>query len=193
MKRNDTLLGYADLIQRTDTFIRKNAFWILGLGLIAGIGRFIQEGGIGAVSSSRQIILEIVVNAARLLTVFIVIGKGSLENGIAAIVNVFGLTKAKWVNTWANIKHNFANNYLALLVNFIVFIIIAVIINLALFALLEYTAFLEWLKSYQLLSHTASKWSVLLLLKNVSIIPFTFVFEILIVSWIVEKNKIIEQ
>jgi len=193
MSPNDALIGYTDLIQRTDTFIRKNAFWILGLGLIAGIGRFIQEGGSGAISSSTQIILDIVVNTARLLTVFIVIGKGSLQNGLNAITNIFRLTKAKWASIWENIKRNFSGNYLALLINFIIYILIAGIINISLFTLFEHTAFLEWLKSNQLLSPSASKWPVLLLLKNISIIPFTFVFEILIVIWIVGKNKITEQ
>lgn len=193
MNPKDALIGYIDLIQRTDTFIRKNAFWILGLGLIAGIGRFIQEGGSGAISLSTQIILDIVVNTARLLTIFIVIGKGSLKNGINAITNIFRLTKAKWASIWDNIKRNFSGNYLAVLVNFIVYILIAGIINISLFTLFEHTAFLEWLKSNQLLSPSASKWPVLLLLKNISIIPFTFVFELLIVIWIVEKNKIIEQ
>ncbi|MFD2523498.1 hypothetical protein [Emticicia soli] len=193
MNPNDALIGYTDLIQRTDTFIRKNAFWILGLGLIAGIGRFIQEGGSGAISSSTQIILDIGVNTARLLTVFIIIGKGSLQNGLSAIAKIFRLTKAKWVSIWDNIKRNFSGNYLALLVNFIIYTLIAVIINIGLFILLDHTAFLEWLKSNQLLSPFASKWPVLLLLKNISIIPFTLVFEVLIVSWIVEKNKMTEQ
>lgn len=193
MKETYSLLGYAGLIQRTDTSLKKNFLLILSLGLAASIGRFFQEGGMGQVSSSIHSILEVVVNGARLLIILVIIGQGYVLVGFRNFTNIFRFTRTKWHVVWTNVKDNFSNNIPAIIVNFIIYIIIAVIVNITLFSLFEYTPFLEWLKSNLLLSPTASKWPVLLFFKNISIIPFTLVFETLFVMWIVERNKLIKQ
>lgn len=193
MQQTFGLLGYADLIESTDRQLKKNFLLIFILGLTAGIGRFVQEGGIGEISPIAYGIMEIAVNLARLLIIVAIIGQGSLRAGFNNFMNVFRLRNADWHEVWTNVKHNFLNNFLAILVNFITFIVIAVISNIALFALLEYTTFLTWLKTAELISPAATQWPVVLFLKNISIIPFTLVFETLFVLWIVERNKLFEQ
>jgi hypothetical protein len=193
MKEIYSSLGYTDLILRTDSYFKKHFLLILILGLVAGTGRFIQEGGSGEISSSTHAILEVVVNGARLLIIWVVIGQGYIQAGFRNFINIFRLTRNRWHTVWANAKANFSNNFPAVLVNFIIYIVIAVIINIALFALFEYTSLLVWLKSGSLINLTASKWPVLLFLKNISIIPYTLVFETVFVMWIVERNKLIAQ
>lgn len=193
MKEIYSSLGYTHLILRTDNYFKRNFLLILILGLVAGTGRFIQEGGSGEISSSTHGILEVVVNGARLFIIFVVIGQGSIQAGFRNFINIFRFNRNRWHIVWANVKANFSNNFPAIFINFIIYIVIAIIINIALFALFEYTSFLVWLKSGSLINVTASKWPVLLFLKNISIIPYTLVFETVFVMWIVERNKLIAQ
>lgn len=193
MQDTYALLGYSELIEKTDKQLKRNFLLIFILGLIAGESRFWQEGGYGEISSTAHGILEVIVNAARILIIFVIIGRGYVQAGARNFASIFRLTRSEWHEVWENIKYNFLNNFLALLVNFIIYIIIAFVINVVLFTLLEHTTFLEWLKSISLVSPTASKWPILLFLKNISIIPFTLVFETLFVMWIVERNKLIKQ
>ncbi len=192
MQESYALLGYSELIQKTDTQLKRNFLLIFILGLIAGEGRFWQEGGYGEISSTANGILEVIVNVARILIVLVIIGRGYMQAGARNFAGIFRLTRNEWHEIWENVKYNFLNNFLALLVNFIIFIIIAFVINVVLFTLLEHTTFLEWLKSISLVGQTASKWPVLLFFKNISIIPFTLVFETLFVMWIVERNKLMK-
>ena len=191
MKNTYTMLGFADLIQKTDTYFKRNFILILILGAMAGLGRFFQEGGYGEISNSMHGILEVVVNGARLLIILHIIGQGYMQAGFRNVTNLFTLTKSEWHRIWDNVKDNFLNNAITILTNFIILIVVAVIFNIALFALFDYTTFLEWLKSTALISPEASKWPVLLFFKNISIIPFTLIFETLFVMWIVERNKLI--
>ncbi|MBA4852845.1 hypothetical protein [Emticicia sp. BO119] len=192
MKETYDLLGYSDLIQRTDNYLKRNFLFIFILGLGAGIGRFIQEGGQGEISSIAKAILEVVVNGARLLIVLIIIGQGYVQAGIRNFTNIFRLTKSEWLEVWTNVKYNLSNNFISLLVNFIIYIVIAVVVNVVLFSIFEFTPFVTWLKSVNLLNPAASKWPVLLFFKNISIIPFTLIFETLFVIWIVQRNKLIK-
>ena len=191
MKNTYTMLGFADLIQKTDTYFKRNFILILILGAMAGLGRFFQEGGYGEISNSMHGILEVVVNGARLLIILHIIGQGYMQAGFRNVTNLFTLTKSEWHRIWDNVKDNFLNNAITILTNFIILIVVAVIFNIALFALFDYTTFLEWLKSTALISPEASKWPVLLFFKNIFIIPFTLIFETLFVMWIVERNKLI--
>jgi hypothetical protein len=193
MQDTYALLGFSDLIRKTDTQFKRNFLLIFILGATAGIGRFFQEGGYGEISPAIHGILEVVVNGARLLTIFLIIGQGYIKAGFRNFANIFRLTKNEWHEVWANVKYNFANNFLAVLVNFIIYMVIAAAVNFILFSIFDYTSFLAWLKSASLVSPTASKWPVLLFFKNISIIPFTLVFETLFVMWIVERNKLIKQ
>ncbi|RFS15633.1 hypothetical protein [Emticicia sp. C21] len=192
MKNTYALLGFADLIQKTDTYFKRNFILILSLGAVAGLGRFFQEGGYGEITPSMHGILEVVINGARLLIIFLIIGQGYVQIGFNNLTNLFRLTRDEWSHVWATVKSNFSNNSIAILTNFIILIVVAVIFNIALFALFDYTTFLDWLKSTELLSPTASKWPVLLFFKNISIIPFTLIFETLFVMWIVERNKLMK-
>lgn len=192
MKNTYALLGFSDLIQKTDTYFKRNFILILSLGAVAGLGRFFQEGGYGEITPSMHGILEIVINGARLLIIFLIIGQGYVQVGFNNLINLFRLTRDEWSHVWATVKSNFANNSIAILTNFIILMVVAVIFNIALFALFDYTTFLGWLKSTALISPEASKWPVLLFFKNISIIPFTLVFETLFVMWIVERNKLMK-
>lgn len=186
---SDRNLGFAELITETDSFIRHNFFTTIAPGLVAGLCRYIQEGGIGEVSVSTQAFLGMVVFLARAIIVFSVAGDGNIPEGIAAIFNVFSLNASGWKQAGMNLKGNFRFNILALGVNLIIFIIISIGINIGLSFLMEYPPFLTYLREHHILDQSASHWPVLLFLKNISIIPFAFVFEILLIMFLVGAAK----
>ncbi|PLK46040.1 hypothetical protein [Emticicia sp. TH156] len=193
MKESTVLLGYADLIENTDKHLKKHFILFSILGLIAGLGSFVLEGGWGNINAGFHTLLEVIVNLARLLIIFAVIGRGQPLPGFNHFLAIFRLRKSAWSDTWSNFKNNVRHHFLAILVNLIIYVIVAVITNIAIFATLKYTPLLNWLKSADLISQAAGKWPVILLLKNISIIPFTLVFATLLVMWIVERNKTIEE
>jgi len=70
----------------------------------------------------------------------------------------------------------------------VIFMVIGTVANIAI-DLATHLFLLDWLKSNDLLAVTASQWPVILFLKNVSIIPFTLVFECLLVLFLIGKVK----
>jgi hypothetical protein len=187
---SDRNLGFAELITETDSFIRHNFFTTIAPGLVAGVCRYIQEGGIGEVSVSTQASLGMVVFLARAIIVFSVAGDGNILDGVAEIFKIFSMNSSDWKNTGMNLKGNFRYNLIALFVNIFIFIMISLLINIGLSFLMEYTPFLTYLKEHHIMAPSASHWPVLLFLKNISIIPFAFVFEILLIMFLAGATKL---
>ena len=193
MTKDYRILGFAEIIQETDDFIRRHFFGFITLGLVAALGRFFQEGGQGEVSTLVYILLEIAVNLSRVLLALFVVGNGSIVKGFERIISVFTLKKADWINLWRTMVDNVLTYRIALIVNFIIWLGVAVIVNIVLHVIFSATPALEWFHSTGILATTASKWPVMLFLKNISIIPFSLIFEILFISWIMGINKTLNQ
>lgn len=186
---NERNLGFAELISETDRFIRQNFLTTFVPGLISGLCRFVQEGGAGPVSVSTQAILGIVVFLSRTIIVLSAAGQGNIVEGLNQIFKIFSLSAGEWKMVGMSLKENVRFNLPALIVNVIVFVVISIGVNVGLAFLMEATPFLTHLKSLHLLAPTAGQWPVILFLKNISIIPFAFVFEILLVMFLTGAVK----
>jgi hypothetical protein len=181
-------IGFAEIIQETQRFINRYRWQAGGLGLIAAIGRFVQEGGIGPISVELFSLWEVIVELSRVLLLLLTIGHGSVRAGFRSVVSIFRMKKADWKQRWSQLKINVSWNKIALSVNLVIFMIIGTAANVSIDLLVQ-LGLLDWLKSVGLLAASASPWPVMLFLKNVSIIPFTLIFEVLLVLWLVGKNK----
>jgi len=181
-------IGFAEIIQETQRFINRHWLSTGVLNLAAASGRFVQEGGTGKISVEVFSLLEITVELSRVLLVLLVIGNGSVNAGFRRIVSVFRMKRADWKQVWYQLKTNVAWNKIALSINLVIFMVIGTVANIAI-DLATHLFLLNWLKSNDLLAVTASQWPVILFLKNVSIIPFTLVFECLLVLFLIGKVK----
>ncbi|MFN8345994.1 MAG: hypothetical protein U0X91_13365 [Spirosomataceae bacterium] len=181
-------IGFAQLIQETQRFINQHWLKVIGLCLTAAFGRFVQERGMGRISVEWFSVLEILVELSRAVLVLFVVGHGSARAGFRSIAAVFRMKKADWKQRWNQLKVNVSGNKIALSVNLVIFMIIGTVANVSIDLLVQ-LGLLDWLKSVGFLAASASSWPVILFLKNVSIIPFTLIFEVVLVLWLVGKNK----
>ena len=85
--------------------------------------------------------------------------------------------------------HKVKKQWLAILLNVVMFSLIAWTINYLIDLLAYQTCLYITLKSGGILSESSSEWVILLFFKNISIIPFTLVFNALFVLWVTNKLK----
>jgi hypothetical protein len=188
MEQTIAKIGFAEIIQETQRFINRHWLSLGILNLIAATGRFVQEGGTGKISVETFSLLEIAVASSRVLLVLLVIGNGSVNAGFRRVVSIFRMKSADWKQVWAQIKTNVAWNKISLSINFILFMIIGTVVNMGI-DLVAHLFLINWLKDNGLLAATAFQWPVILFLKNISIIPFTLVFECVLVLFLIGKLK----
>lgn len=172
---------------RSALYFFKKHFWVItALGAIAAFGRVVQLGGFGAVSSGVNVLLEIVIEASRLLLVLYVLGLANVKKGLLAVKHFF-TQKANRKLRWATALQKLKGQWPTILLNVAGFLLIAGAFNYLIDLLAYETCFYLSLKKNGLLSPSASEWTVLLFFKNLSTIPFTLVFETLLVLWLTGK------
>jgi hypothetical protein len=187
MEQTIVKIGFAELIQETQRFINKHLLKVGMLNLVAAMGRFIQEGGMGKITAETFSLLEISIELSRVLLVLLVVGNSSISAGFRIILSIFKMKAFDWKQVGRQLINNIAWNKIALSVNLVIFMIVATITNISI-DLVTHLFLLNWLKVNGLLA-AASPWPVILFLKNVSIIPFTLVFECVLVLFLIGKIK----
>ena len=169
-------------------FFKKHFIVVFGLGLIAAFGRAIQLGAFGSITSWANITLEVIVESARIAIFLYVLGLANVKKGVARIRHLF--------TDKANLKRNFVvainkvkKQWSAILLNLVIFSVITWTINYLIDVLAYQTCLYITLKQGGLLSESSSEWVILLFFKNISVIPFTLVFNALFALWITNKLK----
>jgi len=163
-------------------FFKEHFLQILGLGLIAGIGRVVQLGAFGPVGKLENIILEVLIEGARLFLIIYIVGLSSTGLGIHRIKRFF-THREKRKQFLLSTFTRFKSNWLPTLVSIVGFSIIAFSLNVLIDALAYQTCLYITLKSGGILAPTASEWTILLFFKNLSVIPFTLVFQTMFFLW----------
>jgi len=167
-------------------FIKKHFLVILSLGLISAFGRVIQLGGFGEIPGWVNIVLEIIVESSRILLFLFVLGLANVKNGIVRIKD--HLTKKNtWRSNWSVAIQKIKKQWLSVLLNLVAFLIIASMFNYLIDQLAYQTCLYLSLKENGILVDSSSEWTILLFFKNLSVIPFTLVFETLLILWIAGK------
>lgn len=174
------------LLSTVSYFFKKHFPMIFGLGLIAALGRVVQLGGFGAVPPWLHVILEIVVEASRILLFVYVLGWANVGNGLQRIKNFF-TQKAQRNQHLTTAWQTGKKQWLAILLNLSGFLLMASLINYLIEALAYETCFYLFLKRDGILVATASEWTILLFFKNLSVIPLMLVFNALFLLWVTNK------
>lgn len=186
MIANSSLKYHLTSLQNAVYFFKKHMGVILLLGLIAGFGRVIQLGGFGEISPGMNIVLEVIIESSRILLFLYVLGLASIRNGVLRI-KYFFTDKGKRKLSWSVAIQKIKKQWLSLLLNFIGFAMIAWSLNYLIDLLAYETCFYLSLKQHGVLTDSSSEWTILLFFKNLSVIPFTLVFETLLVLWLTNK------
>jgi hypothetical protein len=158
----------------------------MGLGLIAAVGRVIQLGGFGQITSWMNVILEVIVESARILLFLYVLGLANVKNGILRIRHLL-THKDNRKKLLTNAIHKLKKQWLSLSLNIIGFLVIASIINYLIDLLAYETCLYLSLKSDGILAESSSEWTILLFFKNLTVIPLTLIFDTVLLLWLANK------
>jgi hypothetical protein len=158
----------------------------MGLGFIAALGRVIQLGGFGQITTWMNVIVEVVVESARILLFLYVLGLANIRNGVLRIKHV--LTHKHNRKKLLTIAiHKLKKQWLLVSLNIIAFLLIAWTINYLIDLLAYETCLYLTLKTDGILAKSSSEWTILLFFKNLTVIPLTLIFDTILLLWLANK------
>ena len=172
-----------NLLNNTLHFYRKHFIVIIGLGLIAAFGRVIQLEAFGQIAAWYNIVLEVVIESSRILLFLYVLGLANVKNGVIYAKHLFS-NKYNRKASWSIAIHKLKKQWLSVFVSIIGFLLIAWCINYLIGLLAYETCLYLNLKNDGILSQSSSEWTILLFFKNLTVIPFTLIFDAILILWL---------
>ncbi len=88
---------------------------------------------------------------------------------------------------WHAAVQKLKSNWLAVILNLAAFLLIAWSINYLIDYAAYQTCMYTKIKSSQIIADEASEWAFILFLKNISVIPFTLIFNALFLRWVTNR------
>ncbi len=187
MKWLSNLNSKFNLLYGSIFFIKNHSLTIFSLGLVAALGRVIQLGGLGEIPPWANIVLEGVVETSRMLIFLFVLGIANIKRGAYQVKQLFtGRSNLK--TYWSIVIKKLRTQWIQISLSFFGFLIIVVVINFLIDTLAYETCLYLTLKREGILVDTTSEWTILLFFKNIFVIPFTLVFETLLLLWITREQ-----
>lgn len=184
---------------QTQLFLKHTFFFslrhfrvIIGLAFIAGLGRYIQLKGFGDIHSLTNILLEIIVEGARVLLLLYILGLADIKKGVLRIKH-FLTDKEKRAQFGTVFRQHVKMYWNAIILSLIGFSIIAWLLNYCIDVIIYKTSLISFLKDKGILNPQASEWPVLLFIKNLTVIPYTLVFETLLLLWLAGRLIILKK
>src|SRR5688572_29556335 len=110
-------------------FIKKHILTIFGLGLIAAFARVIQLGGFGEIPTWTNIVLEVVVETARVLIFLFVLGVANIKKSAYHVKRLF--TRRSDLKTyWLIATKKLKTQWIQICLSVFGFLLIAGVINI---------------------------------------------------------------
>jgi hypothetical protein len=170
----------------TLNFIKVN-FWVLfGLALIAAVGRSVQLRAFGPITPIGHAFLEIMIEGSRLAVVVYALGLANIKTGISKILLLIRGKTTRQRN-WHMAMIKMRQQWPTIIINLGAFLLIAYIFNFLIDHIVYETCLYISLIARKLISDQSSEWVLILFFKNLSVIPFTLVFQTLFVHWITNR------
>ncbi|HTL07164.1 MAG TPA: hypothetical protein VL307_02865 [Chitinophagaceae bacterium] len=189
MRTFSTSAGRLSLLFNSLHFFKKHFATILTFGLVAAIGRVIQLGGFGPITAFTNVLLEIIVECARLSLFIYVLGFASIKKGIERLKHLF-VDKGQRKKAFRTAIQQFKKQWWAVCINIVGLLLIAFAINYLIDLLAYETCFYLTLKTRGILVPSSSEWTVLLFFKNLTVIPLTLIFDTVLLLWLCNKWSI---
>jgi hypothetical protein len=184
MKWVASLTNKLNLLIGSISFFKDHFLTIFGLGLFAAFGRVIQLGGFGEVPGGANIILEVIVETSRILIFLFVLGVANIKTGAYQVRRLFAgdgnlksclsIALGKLRTQWVRLSLSVCG-----------FLVIVVAINFLIDTLAYETCLFLTLKKQGILV----EWTILLFFKNILVIPFTIVFDGILLLWVTNKLR----
>jgi hypothetical protein len=177
------LSGNLILLNNTLHFFKKHFLVVMGLGLVAALGRVIQLGGFGQIATWTNIMLEVVIESSRILLFLYVMGLANVKSGFLLIKRFF-TNKDNRKTTFIAAIQKLRKQWLPIALNILGFLIIAWCINYLIDLVAYETCLYLTLKKDGILTESSSEWTILLFFKNLTIIPLTLIFDAVLFLWL---------
>jgi hypothetical protein len=158
----------------------------MGLGLIAALGRVIQLGGFGEITNWMNIVLEVVIESARILLFLYVLGLANIRSGLLRIKHLL-TDKDNRKKLLTTTIQKLKKQWFSISLNLIGFLLIAWAINYLIDLLAYETCLYLTLKKDGILADSSSEWTILLFFKNLTVIPLTLIFDAILLLWLSNK------
>lgn len=172
-------------------FFAKFAPAILGVSLMVSFGRVIQIGWGDDLSTAAYFLLEFFVEGLRVIILLFIIGRGSVSGGIQTITSIFKMPKDERDSAFTKMGKTFKLNWIVVLRG-ILFYGAAIISLNYLIGWMAGTSVAHTLLldlglpgSNENTLHTAAT----LFLKNLTVIPFTIIFQYLLVLYLLNPTS----
>ena len=182
----NTSLRSLEWLLCTLRFIKDNFLIIFGLGLIAAIGRATQLRAFGPISPFSHMLLEIMIESARVALFFYALGLANIKSGLSRIVRVVSIKESRRQN-WRVAILKLRKQWSIIFINLVAFLTIAYLFNLLIDQIAYETCLHITLIARRLISGQSSVWALILFFKNVSVIPLTLVFQALFLLWVTNR------
>ena len=169
---NSLLQALFGVLTQSIRFYARYAIPIIGPGLLSSVGRAIQLGWSEYLSGMEYLLLELMVEAARVAIFLAVVGEGSFTAGVTAIKSVWNT--AGYVSIWNNLKAR----WVAVIWSIAAFIIFACLVNLVINLIAHNDTVISAVRNlgFPPTKDESLRFAVLFFLKNITIIPFTLVW-----------------
>jgi hypothetical protein len=177
----------ANLLIWTFRFWLNHIVPISFLMLFAALGRAIQMHIFGSIPLFLAVALEFVVELARITTLLVIIGHGNLSNGIQKVVGIFRFSREQWSGFSRAVRRTFSQQWTVLLWNLLLFSLVAYAFNWANGVIADHSSVLLFLKDNGFMNESASGMPVFFFLKNLTVVPFTLVFDYILLRWLTGK------
>ncbi|RAJ94470.1 hypothetical protein LX87_04357 [Larkinella arboricola] len=169
------------------TYFVPISFWML----LAALGRAIQMRLFGPIPSGVYYGLEILVECVRIITVLVIVGHGSPRQGARKIVRLFRFNRSQWREIGRAVRLTIRQQWAVSLINLLVFSLIAFGFNKLNGIIADQSVLLPFLKRNGLVDAAATGMPVFFFLKNLTVIPFTLVFEYGLFCWLARRWPVI--
>ncbi|GAB3274533.1 hypothetical protein GCM10027347_47480 [Larkinella harenae] len=152
--------------------------------LWAALGRAIQMRIFGPVPPSFHLALEIVVESARIMTVLVIIGHGNIQQGVRKSASIMQLKKKEWRAVGQAIRTNFRLHWANVFIHLMVFSLLAFGFNRLNDWIANHSAVFYGMKDFGIIHEQATPTPLFFFLKNLTVIPFTLLFEYGLFRWL---------
>ncbi|MCE7060645.1 hypothetical protein [Dyadobacter sp. CY343] len=173
-------------IVKSVLFFKNHYLIILALGMAAALGRSAQLKAFGPISQSLHLVLEIGIQSARILIFIYALGLTNVKIGALRAIQIASSRRA-WKQNWVIAREKMRRDWAQLLTNMIIYLLIAWVTNLLIDYAAYQTCLFAKLKSNEIISAQSSEWVIILFFKNLSVIPFTLIFNALFLLWITNR------
>ncbi|WP_460674270.1 hypothetical protein [Larkinella ripae] len=155
------------------TYFGPISLWML----FAALGRAVQMKIFGPIPSSLFVSLEILVEAARIITILVIVGHGNWRQGVQNLGVLFRFKKQQWRETGRTARTMLRLHWPVLLGNLLLFSLLAYGFNAINRLIAEHRAVFYGLKDFGFMHQAATSMPLFFFLKNLTVIPFTVIFE----------------